>query len=219
MKSKYLFLVFIFIFLQNIQSQSVMLKLGGLIFPTGEDLGYILDGGIEFRLSSHWSTQLSVSTTQVRSEGKSIDKVIVTPQLRYYFKSESFQKSPYFGIVLQRHKAVLGTELINEQSRPHGWQTETFTKYGVGLILGGHRKIYKRLGFDIHVGGLIEIGDINTEKGYWSVLGSTTPTNTSILENNKVTPRPFIGFNLYWAFSEPNTSTTKKITKNTEGVF
>ncbi len=195
-KQPFLILILSFLFLQNIQSQSfAMFKLGGLLLP---DYGYILDGGMEFRLAPHWSTQLSVSTTQVSSDGLSIDKIIVTPQLRYYFKKDSFQKSPYFGVVLQRHKAVLGEELVNENRQTIGWQAEDFTKYGIGLILGGHKKIYKRLGFDIHIGGLLEMGDVTTETYYWDVFGRVKPPNTSILEKNKLTVRPFFGLNLYW---------------------
>lgn len=198
--------------LQHAAAQPVMLKGGAIIYG----IGFVLDGGIEVKLKKQFGLQFSVTKSVFRGEGKNFEKILVSPQLRYYLKKNSWQKSPYLGVVFQNNSGTTGDEIYISGQAPFGWKTTGYNKFGLGFMLGGHGKIYKKLGFDIHVGGIGEIGKVDVKKEYWPNAPPNTP-NSYYTEKNKTSARPFLTFNLYLILGE--STKTEKIIKNTEGSF
>ncbi|MBL7818504.1 MAG: DUF3575 domain-containing protein [Saprospiraceae bacterium] len=193
-----------------------MLKGGaGLIITEGGG-GFVIDGGFEIKLNSRLGLQFSIANSDFSFESQSHKKFIVTPQLRYYLKKDLWEKSPYFGAILQYHKGETGDEIYSSSSSAFGWQSSNYKKTGLGLMFGKHIKIYKRLGLDLHLGGIFERGNIHVKNEYWSSTPNR-PANSYYTEKNKNSVRPFWTVNLYLALGELTKS--EKIIKNTEGAY
>lgn len=214
MKTKILVLLFAlsFLFLQNINAQVAMLKATGILIPYGNSGIVIFDGAIEFKIKKQFTGQVSFGYSKSANYTYNREKTIITPQLRYYFKKDAWMQSPYIGLVFQQNT---GKKDVFDDSDYVDFIYTSFTKFGVGLMLGKHFKVRKRLGIDVHLGVLREKGDL-TIKVVESSRLHTVPKNYSYMENGAVNNRFFAGFNFYIPIEGPQT-TTKKITKNTEG--
>lgn len=217
MKTKKQLLLFALsiLFLQNTDAQIAMIKGTGISDDGSNDReSIILDFGVEVKIKGRLTGQLSVSSSKGYYNSAYREKRIVTPQLRYYFKKDAWTKSPYIGLVFQQN---IGKVDVYDDYGKVDFKYTSFTKYGAGVILGTHIKIYKRFGIDLHIGVLREKGDLTVKVKESSHLHPMSK-NYTYLEHGAVNNRFFAGFNFYFAIGKIQT-TTKKITKNTEGSF
>lgn len=213
-RKQILFFALSFLFLQNTNAQFMILK-GTGIFDNGNDSPFIiLDFGVEVKIKGQLTGQLSVGASALYYDSAVREKLIVTPQLRYYFKKDAWMKSPYIGLVFQQN--IGNVDEFDDYGKVD-FKYTTFTKYGAGVILGTHIKIYKRFGIDLHMGVLREKGDLTIKVIESSTL-HTMPKNYTYIEYGAVNNRFFAGFNFYFAIGKIQTP-TKKIIKNTEGSF
>ena len=155
-KQRFLILILICLFSQNVNAQIAMLKATG-IFAFNDCGSIILDFGVEVKIKRRLTGQLSVGTSYGYYNSACRGKQIVTPQLRYYFEKDVWLKSPYIGLVFQQN---IGSVNVSDDYGKVDWKYTSFTKYGAGFILGHHIKIYKRFGIDLHIGVLREKGDL-----------------------------------------------------------
>jgi hypothetical protein len=205
MKTKNLILQLVlcsFVFLQNIEAQSVFVKGTGALLSADR---YLFDGAVEWRFKKQLGVQLSLTKTSWAGESSLNTRDFWTAQLRYYFLKNPLFESPFCGIVLQQHDEFRFSSDL-DGSNP---STNILKNYGVGLMTGLHVEITKRFGVDFHIGCLGETGNQTKTK--------TINNKTSVSkEKSKFEIRRMLGLNFYLAIGEIH-STTKKITKNTEG--
>ena len=175
-------------------SQMVMLKGAVMLIP--EPSFGVVDAGIECKVSKNISFQLSYS---IRTYGAydHFDKDVLSFQSRYYFKGKRWNQSPFVGLVIQKfhRKDAAETYLERDNLRYQTYETD---KQALGIILGQHIKIYKRLGLDIHAGFVYQKGD----ETYRLYNANPSTPKELLYKKNVVGTRPFAGFNLYFAIGK-----------------
>lgn len=194
---KQLLLILILSIAQNANAQVAMLKATGLLLPHNGGGNIIFDGGVEFKIKGQWTGQLSFSSSIATNYTYNCEKTIVSPQLRYYFKKDAWLKSPYMGFVLQHH---VGKDDEIDDSDYVDFKYTSYTKYGAGIILGHHIKVYKNFGIDLHLGVLREKGD-KTIKVHEQARNHLMPKDYTYMEKGAVNNRVFWGFNFYFAIN------------------
>ena len=195
-----LFIISSLLLLQNLQSQSFLFKVGGKLgLITGTNL--VIDSGIELQFRKHLGVQFSYTNIFYESESGYSFQILSTPQLRFYHRNNEWLQ-PYCGLILQKH--YMDSDLSQYNGNGLG---VNFTKYGVGIIVGQHLKVYKSIGFDFHLGFLREKGDVRTTKYF---RDNTTSSKTNTTEKGKLTERLFWGINLYFNVGKQNNSKKKK---------
>jgi Protein of unknown function (DUF3575) len=189
-----------FVFLQNTNAQIAMLKATGILNPINDNrhIGIILDFAVEAKIKGRLTGQLSVSSSKGYYNSAYREKLIVTPQLRYYFKKDSWLKSPYLGLVLQKN---VGKADVDDDNNWTDFKYTSFTKYGAGLMIGQHIKVRKNFGIDIHLGFLREKGD-NMVRVEEHDPKHVMPKNYTYFEKGAVNNRFFAGFNFYFAIDK-----------------
>ena len=194
---KQLLLILILSISQSSNAQIAMLKATGLLLPHNGGGNIIFDGGVEVKIKGQWTGQLSFSSSIATNYTYNREKTIVSPQLRYYFKKDAWLKSPYMGFVLQHH---VGKDDEIDDSDYVDFKYTSYTKYGAGIILGHHIKVYKNFGIDLHLGVLREKGDNTVKVEEHSTL-HTNPKTYTYMEKGAVNNRVFWGFNFYFAIN------------------
>ena len=208
MKAKLALLSFsVCLFLLNsavIYSQTVMIK-GALMLIPGPSYG-VADAGIELKVSKNISLELSYSI-RMRGDYDHFDKDVLSFQSRYYFKGKRWNQSPFVGLVIQKFHRKDGAETYLERDNLR-YQTYETHKQAVGVILGQHIKLYKRLGLDIHGGIVYQKGD----ETYRLYNANSLKPKEFLYKKNVVGKRPFAGLNLYFAIGKM----PPKVEKNKE---
>lgn len=197
MKQPLLILILILSIAQNANAQIAMLKATGLLLPHNGGGNIIFDGGVEVKIKGQWTGQVSFSSSKATNYTYNREKTIIAPQLRYYFKKDAWLKSPYLGLVLQKND---GKDDKIDDNDWTDFKFTTYSKFGVGFILGHHIKIRKNFGIDLHLGLLREKGDniIRVEEHDRKHI---MPKNYTYMEKGAVNNRVFWGFNFYFAIN------------------
>ncbi len=201
------FSLLVTLFLMNstvMYSQIVMLK-GAVILIPEPSFG-AADAGIEFKVSKNISLELSYSIS-TRGNYDHFDKDVLSFQSRYYFKGKRWNQSPFVGLVIQKFHRKNAAETYIERDNLK-YETYETHKQALGVILGQHIKIYKRLGLDIHGGVVYQKGD-ETYRLYNSIPFKPIEF---LNKKNVVSTRPFAGLNLYLAIGKmpPKVEKTKR---------
>ncbi len=198
MKSnRFVFSLLVTLFLMDstaMYSQFAMLK-GAVMLIPGPSYG-VADAGIEFKVSKSVSLELSYS---VRMFGiyDGFYKDVLSFQSRYYFKGKRWNQSPFVGLVIQKFHRKDGAETYIKRDNLK-YETYETHKQALGVILGQHIKLYKRLGLDIHGGIVYQKGD----ETYRLYNANSTNPKEFLYKKNVVGTRPFAGLNLYFAIGK-----------------
>lgn len=191
------FSLLIALFLMNstvMYSQFAMLKGAVMLIP--EPSYGVADAGIEFKVSKSISLEASYS---VRMYGNydGFYKDVLSFQSRYYFKGKRWNQSPFVGLVVQKFNRNDGAETYIERDDLR-YETYETHKQALGVILGHHFKIYKRLGLDIHGGFVRQKGD----ETYRLYNANSLQPKEFLYKKDVVGTRPFAGLNLYFAIGK-----------------
>lgn len=194
MKTYFLILILsILSHFNTLNAQAAAIKGGAISLPTSESAFKIMDIGFEYYFKKHWSVQLSYTRSlKERYDNSPYSKreSFLSPQLRYYFKENTYRKSFYMGLVVQWHQQNLTQELRDAYIPPFPSQKTDFDKLGLGIMGGFQIPIYKNLGIDAHYGYLLQMG---TEYRVF-----THEMIQAFSQISGINMRPFYTLNLYW---------------------
>jgi hypothetical protein len=188
---------------QTSQAQNTILKTGLFYVPTASGYHSIIDVGFEQKITEKWSCQLSYSTSSAAGDDFDRSKKVWSLQARRYLDN-TWTSSVYYGFVLQKLDMYDYTSwyvIPNNDTLVHTAKPDIKKKkYGIGGIVGSHFNIIKRIGADVHIGVVGQIGQKTTSISS-AQYGKLLPTK---IENNNThfDIRLLWGVNIYIALGK-----------------
>ncbi|MBL7814204.1 MAG: DUF3575 domain-containing protein [Saprospiraceae bacterium] len=183
-------LAWVFLTTFNAYSQQFMLK-GGLCVPTQRLPVELYTLGFDAKVKEQMSVGISYKTLS-KYGNNTLKQSVLTLQGRYYLNHYDWTAAHYIGVLLQKFDKEYNWESFTELFK-HRTIGEMH-KYGIGVMAGQTHIIYKRLGLDLNVGGVVQIGQKTKDLIY-----TLSSSNQYYSSNRDVNIRFFIGANIYLA--------------------